>query len=327
MNNTTKIAEVMAWGYHTLVAHGYIITNETPELVLNTPWSYIVRFVTSVGYVYFKKTPAAIDLEAPVIEVLRTEFHASVPEVIAYNRALHSFLMKDAGQSLRSILYKQFDAELFCKVIDQFTKLQLATAENLELLLDIGVPEWRLEKLPDLYQMLLLQSEILIEDGLSEADIAKLRALLPQVVMLCQKLLDYPIKQTMVQPDFNDNNTLIDPITGKITLIDLGEIVISQPFFSLVNCLEQLNKRHGMAVTDERYLLLQDACLKNFMGVASKQLLFDALDITERLWPVYWALANYRLHLACDKDTLMAFQMRGRLKHSLKGFLHVCQTL
>ncbi len=57
--------------------------------------------------------------------------------------------------------------------------------------------------------------------------------LLPKASILCKKLSDYSIKQTIVQPDFNDNNTLIDNVSN-ITTIDLGEIVISHPFFSLL---------------------------------------------------------------------------------------------
>ena len=321
------ITEIIAWAYKLLVAHGYSIKSKNPEPVLKTPWSHIVRFNTSHGDVYLKQTPAAIALEAAVIDVLRTEFHASVPEVIASNSEWNAFLMKDAGQSLRSILYQQFDGELFCKAIDQFTSLQLATAANLDVFFEIGVPDWRLEQLPNLYSELLLQRDLLISDGLLEAEIAQLTALLPQVVMLCEQLLAYPIKQTLVQPDFNDNNTLIEPISGKITIIDLGEIVISHPFFSLANCLEQLTSRHAITVTDARYVLLKDACLKNFMGVASKQSLLDALDLAETLWPLYWALANYRLQLACDKTELLAFQMHGRLKDSLNKWMQRCHAL
>ena len=92
---------------------------------------------------------------------------------------------------------------------------------------------------------MLSQKDILIADGLSEIEISELEALLPKVSNLCKKLSDYSIKQTIVQPDFNDNNTLIDDISQDITIIDLGEIVISHPFFSLLNCLQQIKKHHA----------------------------------------------------------------------------------
>ncbi len=143
--------EIIQWGCKYLSSHGYTLKSNLPENVQNTPWSYVVRFATSDGYIYLKHTPELLALEASIIQILHDQFHASVPEVIAHNAELNCFLMKDAGKSLREILKQQFDAALLCKAIDQFTSLQLAVADHVNVFLDIGVPDWRLDKLPDLY--------------------------------------------------------------------------------------------------------------------------------------------------------------------------------
>lgn len=315
--------EVVQWALQVLASHGYTGISETPERVLDTPWSQIVRFATSHGYVYLKQTPASLALEAPITQVLRTKFHASVPIVIAHNLELHCFLMQDAGCSLREILRQHFDTGLFCKAIDQFTALQLAIADHVDVLLDIGVPDWRLDKLPDLYRAFLVEKEMLIEDGLSEIEVIELSALFPTVSNLCEKLSNYSIRETLVQPDFSDNNTLIDTRTECITIIDLGEIVISHPFFALVNCLHQIKKHHGLTEKDNAYLLIKDACLKNYRTVGSQQQVLDAFEIAQKLWFIYWSLANYRLRLACDKTKLLTFQMHGKLTGALKEFMTV----
>ena len=322
--NDSLNEKIIQWASQYLSSHGYTLKSKLPENVLNTPWSNVVRFATSDGYIYLKKTPALLALEAPIIQILHDQFNASVPIVIARNTELNCFLMKDAGRPLREILKQQFDAALFCRAIDQFTSLQLATADNVDVFLDIGVPDWRLDKLPDLYMELLSQKEMLIEDGLSEIDISKLETLSPRVSNLCKKLSSYSIRQTIVQPDFNDNNTLIDDISQNITIIDLGEIVISHPFFSLVNCLHQIKKHHGLTIKDDTYLRIMDACLKNYMNLDSKTHLLEAFEIAQTLWFVYWALANYRLRLACDQTKFMSFQMHGRLHDSLKEFMTAC---
>src|SRR6202021_730260 len=113
------------------------------------------------GYNYLKATPELLSLEASIIHILHDQFHASVPEVIAHNTELNCFLMKDAGRSLREILKKQFDAALLCKAIDQFTSIQLTVADHVNIFLDIGVPDWRLDKLPALYKQLLSQKDLL----------------------------------------------------------------------------------------------------------------------------------------------------------------------
>ena len=189
------------------------------------------------------------------------------------------------------------------------------------------MPDWRLDKLPDLYKQLLLQKDILIADGLSEIEISELETLLPTVSYLCKKLSDYSIKQTIVQCDFHDNNLLIDDISKNITIIDLGEIVISHPFFSLAGCLRQVKFHHALTNEDDAYLQLRDACLKNYMPFGSKKYLLDAFAIADILWIIYEALAQYRLMIACDKASFMSFQRHGRLSGSLKEFMTSCLSI
>ena len=58
--------EVIQWGEHTLRFLGYTLKSNLPENVLNTPWSYVVRFETSDGYIYLKHTPELFSLEPKV---------------------------------------------------------------------------------------------------------------------------------------------------------------------------------------------------------------------------------------------------------------------
>jgi len=322
-------SEIIQWGSEYLKSHGYTLESHLPEDVQDTPWSYVVRFLTTDGYIYLKHTPKLLALEPTIIQILQDQFHASVPKVIAHNAELNCFLMKDAGRPLREILKQQFDVSLFCKAIHQFTSMQLAVAGHVNIFLDIGVPDWRLEKLPDLYMQLFSQKEILIADGLTEREISELEKLLPKVSRLCQKLSNYAIKPSIVQPDFNDNNTLVDDTSRDITIIDLGEIVISHPFFSLINCLQQAKKHHSLTDEDDTYLKLIDACLKNYMIFVSKKNLLEAFAIARILFFIYGALGNYRLIAACDRERLSAssFQRHGRPSIPLKEFMAGCNEI
>ncbi len=314
--------EVIHWGSKYLSSHGYALKSDLPEKVQNTPWSDVVRFATTDGYIYLKRTPKLIALEAIITQILHDQFHASVPVVIAHNAELNCFLMKDAGRPLRQILKKQFDAGLLCKAIHQFTSIQSDVADHVDIFLNMGVPDWRLDKLPGLFGQFLSKKDILIADGLSEMEISELETLLPKISNLCRKLSSYSIKQTIVQPDFHDNNLLIND-TQNITIIDLGEIVISHPFFSLTNFLWQAKKHHALKDEDDAYLQMINACLKNYMDIESKQHLLDAFATAQILWFVYGALANDRLMNACGKERLMSFQP-GRLSGELKELMAAC---
>jgi energy-coupling factor transporter ATP-binding protein EcfA2 len=312
--------EIIEWALAALASQGYTLKSNEPESVKHSLWSDVVRFETTEGYLYLKHTPKLLALEAPITQILHDQFRAPVPEIIAHNAALDCFLIKDAGKPLREILKENFDITLLLKAIDQFTSMQLTVADHVDIFLDIGVPDWRLDKLPDLYQQLLLEKALLIADGLSEIEINTLKTLTPKVSNLCQKLLGYGIKQSLVQPDFHDNNILISNFSKNINFIDLGEIVISHPFFSLVTCMQQIKKHHGRTDKDEVYLKIMNACLKNYGTLGSQQDLWEAFSTAQLLHFIYAALATDRLMTACGKEKLMEFQP-GKLGALLREFL------
>lgn len=315
-------AEGIYWGSEYLISHGYTLKSRQPEQVQITPWSHVVRFETSEGFIYLKQTPKMLSLEASIIQVLREQFQAPVASMIASSNTLNCFLMQDAGQPLRGILKKTFDQHLIKKAIDNFTAMQITVADHLDIFLDMGVPDWRLAKFPKLYHELISQKVMMLEDGLSEDEISKLASLAPTVSLLAEKLSGYAIKESIVQPDFNDNNSLIDIHSGKITIIDLGEIAIAHPFFSLLNWLRQMKKHHSITEGTGAYLQIQDACLSNFIKYESKERLREAFSIADMLYPIYWSFSNYRLISACDKLKFTAeFKMQGRFALSLKEFM------
>lgn len=317
---------IIEWGYQTLLSHGYRLSNYLPEKVKDTPWSYVARYTTTDGYIYLKHTPPLLALEAAITQILHDSFCAAVPQVIAHHTELDCFLMKDAGRPLRDMLKKQFDAALLSQAINQFSTLQLTVADHIELFLDVGVPDWRLEQLPALYQQLLSQKDVLLADGLSEKDINALKASLPKFTDLCEKLSTYAIQPSIAQSDFHDNNILINEGTQQITFIDLGEIVISHPFFSLISCLRQVLFHHGLTDEDDTYRSLMNACLKNYWVLQCQDHLLEAFAIARVLWFVYEGLAQYRLRLACDEEKFIAVQRHGKLRDVLKDFMAACMA-
>lgn len=317
-------AKMIAWAKEALK-----ITDDQAlagsRAIVKTPWSSVMAITTRTETVYLKHMPDQIALEAIIIEKLKDKFNAPVPAIIAKNSAFNCFLMKDAGVSLRTILKEKFDTDLLCKAIAQFTALQITAAEQVDDFIHMGVPDWRLNKFSDLYKKAISQSDLLTADGLSLAEINDLETLHPKIKQLCEKLSRYAIKETIVQPDFNDNNTLIDDKRLAITIIDLGEISISHPFFSLLNCLHVIKKHYVLTNTDATYLKIKDACLKNYTQFESEQNLSDALDIAQVLWFVYELFAIDRLMRACGSDQLMGYQ-RGKLSWMLKELIAACKN-
>jgi len=110
----------------------------------------------------------------------------------------------------------------------------------------------------------------------------------------------------------------------KITLIDLGEIVISHPFFSLINFLYQIKTHHKITEKDSAYQNIKEACFKNFRQFESEENISNAFEQAYILRPIFDALAHYRLIEACDKAELTTFYGTGKLCSQLKELITFC---
>jgi hypothetical protein len=303
MNNETQI---LKWGTDYLVANGYAIEKH-PEILLSTPWSTVFRFSTSIGNVYLKETAPAISSEPQIFQLLSEQFHASVPVVIASNDELHCFLTQDAGKTLRETLKVDFKPELLCEAIKQFAAMQRSTEDSIEAFLQLGVQDWRLDKLPILYDQMISQTDFLKTEGLTVKELQILQGLSTQFTAQCTLLSKYGIPETFGIHDFHDNNILIDPSTKKLTFLDFGEANFFHPFFSLYTCLLQSIKHHGVKESDQTYQKLQDACFENWLGLAAKDQLLEVFILAKQLWPIYSALDCYRLMMSVDLQNYKSY--------------------
>jgi hypothetical protein len=146
-----------------------------------------------------------------------------------------------------------------------------------------------------------------------------LHLLSAQLIKQFQLLSQYHIPETIVQSDFNTNNTLININTKKLTFADLCEIVITHPFFSLHNFLNQAIIHHGLKEQDLLHHQLQDACLENWLELGRKEDILNAFEITKKLWPIYSALTMYRFMNSLDPEAFKSYS--ANRPHKLVGFL------
>lgn len=302
----TNHISILKWATDCLISKGYSL-QYSPEIILETPWSIVIRFSTTKGNIFLKQTPRSISMEPKIIQLLFDQMHASVPIVIAVNDDLDCFLMKDAGLTLRQHLKTEFEPNLLYQAIKKFTTIQRSTEHYIESFLALGVPDWRLDKLPKLYNQMINQTEFLKAEGITDKELQILLDLKPKIAEQCNSLSQYQIPETIVQPDFNTNNILFDRNHKKMTLIDLGEIAITHPFFSLHNFLLQATIHHDVKEFDQIYYQLQDTCFENWLDLAKKNELLEAFMLSKKLWPIYSALATYRLMISVDPHALKVF--------------------
>lgn len=307
------------WAIKQLNEIGYQIHNPTPKIIQKNPWSEVSRFETNLGFIFLKKVPPALSIEAKIIQILHEKFHAPVPNLIANNDEEHCFLMQDAGLPLHKYFKDNFQADILIRMMQDYTKLQINTIDSIDFFLNAGLPDCRLEKLPKLYHDLIAHESWLMDDGLSKDEIILLKKLEPQLVSICEKLSHYQIKDTFGHADFHDKNILINTQTHQTTIIDLGEVVITHPFFSFLQCLHMANE--NFALSDSQYHELKLACFKPWLELETQEHLFEILSLIHQCWSIPAVLGEFRLINSVAPADTQELRREGRLANKLRHWI------
>jgi len=318
-----NVTESINWAKGILLAEGYIIsdTNDSSKSIQTTPWSSITRFLTSSGYVYLKQMPPTLALEPIIMQILHDQLQVNVPVVIGINEELSCFLMKDSGKPLREFLKDNFQPDLLYRAVKKYSRIQLSTRGYVNTFLDLGVPDWRLEKLPNLYGQLIAKEDLLKADGMTTSELNLLHELYPRFLFMCELLSGYKIPATLDHCDFHDNNVLVGNNANDITIIDWGETVITHPFFSLITFLNTAARRYNLKETDKIYVKLQSVCFENWGDILPKNDLSEVILLAKKLWSIYSAFGFYRLMMGCGTEEFRS--CIGRLTGYFREFIKI----
>lgn len=310
-------ADITAWGFAALGVSSVPVT-----IVTETPWSKVLRLETTPAPAYLKQTPAPLFIEAAILKSLEAPCgFKKVPHLVAENQELNCFLMTACGtHTLRTTFENDgFSLSLMQKGLEVYKALQSATAPYIDHFLQLGVPDWRPENLATLYGQLLADESFLAAQGFSPDEVGALRNTLPVCEQISRMLTVSPLPACLSHSDLHDNNMLLDPVTGQISLIDVGETAIEHPFISLACCLSRLSWRYKISPGSATDLALRETCY----GATPAPIIKAA----ETLAPLSFALGNWRLfevasHTALNQIPRLQGRLRNCLLEVLKSFSH-----
>lgn len=307
------------WALQTLNINNYKCTTDMPVVIQDNQWSVVFRISTNKGYVFLKIVPQALFLETDVIKLLHNKYHANVPAVIAISEEHLCFLMVDAGIQLHQHFKDKFMPDVLVEALDTYSALQINSTDSIQQLIDLGVPDWRTQELPTLYQHLIQQEELLLGDGMTAQEIFKLNQLAPKISELCHELSSFEIIDTFGHADFHDKNILINPSTGVSTIIDLGEVVITHPFFSLHNCLYKAKENFSLNEQLHQDLLLR--CLMPWTAYEAMDNLTKLISLIAKCWSIHSVLGEYRLINSVSAKDKISLKRQGRLTNNFRHWL------
>lgn len=322
MNNISPMehTEIIEWAMKTL-KH----TEMNSSVVIETPWSTVLKINTPQGLVYCKQTPPDLFIEADILKKCRDLCKIKdIPEVIAANKSLHCFLMKACGDaSLRTVFDGQLNVDLLVQGLQVYRRMQQATAPHVDAFLQAGVPDWRLEHFPKLYLDFISNEDFLLTHGLEAAQITILKNATPKVEMLCQTLSKYGIPECLNHSDFHENNMLFSNTTKKVSIIDLGETAINHPFFVLAAFLKIPCNLYNVVVDSIEYKKLYDTCFNGWFD--DKKSMIRIVKLINILLPVYLLFTQKRfldaIHLPYSADNPMSVKQHNKINQGFVWFI------
>lgn len=224
--------------------------------------------------------------------------------------------MSDAGLPLRQQL--QLNDKVAEEVLEHYATLQVATISLVPELLEIPIPDWRLNKVPVVYEKLLQEKATLLsEDGLTKTELQKLKMLTQPLSELCAQLDRFGIPETLHHGDFHDNNVLIKGM--HFTICDWADACVTHPFFALVSWLESAKRHHQLTSTHPAYQKWVEAYLRPWNAYISLPLAHQALKIAWKIYPVLFTLNFIRIHECSDIQLHPEFH--GYMADALKIWL------
>jgi Phosphotransferase enzyme family len=272
---------------HTQLAHHKITVSAAIEQIHLRPWSTVLRVPTSQGNVFFKASMAMLAPEAALTQYLANLKVDFLPQLLAVDVARGWMLLRDGGERLREALQANPDLKRWEELLPTYAKLQIELSKHLKQIEKLNVPNWRLARLPQLYQSLLAETSrfrIDMENGITAQQYQQLTDLLDVINAKCEQLARYHIPEAVHHGDFHDGNIFFN--AGQYVFFDWGDCSISHPFFSLRSAYVSAEIRFNLEENAPPLKRLRDAYLASWREFETEARLHEAFGLAQELWAI-----------------------------------------
>lgn len=273
-------AEAASWIEAQLVERGQALTKPI-ELVRSWSLSCVLKATTAVGVYYFK-TVADLPLfvnETVMVNTLSRLYPRHVPRPFVSDEGRDWMLLPE----LKEMVGWQAELTRRQSFLADFGRLQITAAADVDTLLVAGCLDRRLARLPGWNEMLLTNEMVLTT--VDENERAQLTALIPQLQLLCAKLADYGLPETLVHGDLHGDNVAV--VAGGFVYFDWTDVCISHPFFDMLNIFLE----EDTAVRSQ----LRDAYLAQWTDFAPMDRLLEAWSVAQVLGAAHHAISYWQI--------------------------------
>jgi hypothetical protein len=270
-----------------VAAEEWIRAHVTPRGAIETaherPWSTVLRVPSADGICWFKACSSVQAFEPRLTANLFGRWPHLVPEVLGHDEQQACLLLADAGTEIGRV---GNPPESWLAVLPRYAELQRGETEHVSGHLEHGVPDLRVEVLPERYDDLLRHDLPLESD-----EVDRLRAFAASFERLCTDVADDGIPASIQHDDLHMNNVYVKD--GGMRVLDWGDSSIAHPFASLVCTFRFLEERNGLAPGDRWFARLRDVYVEPWGDDLN-----DTFALAMRVGAVAHAIAELRQRAA-----------------------------
>jgi hypothetical protein len=269
------------------------------EMVKERPWSVVLRVTFEKATAYFKACGTGGSHEPGLLLHLQGDGSRSIPDLLAVDGARGWMLMADAGRPLRDAFDAPGQIAVLRRLLPAYAELQTATLQTIEPLLQLGLPDRRLDRLPELLE------ELIAGEALAELR-GSVRPLLPALEQCCIELARSPYSAALDHGDLHPGNVLIH--AGDYRICDWGDSCVTHPFVSMGVTFEMVVSQIPAVDRAEHARQLRDAYLGPWAAYGSPESL--QADFLRALWvaDVGRALDFARMFAGGDEESRARWQ-------------------
>lgn len=287
----TWLAEVSAWIDGRLKRHQIHRTGVIEQAHLR-PWSTVLRVPTDQGSFYFKALPENLRYEVSVVAGLGERFPDRVPRLLAMDQGRGWMLQFEGGELFRRELVRDPNIQAWFRALAAYAEIQLALADENELISSWRVPDRRPARLPSLIGALIEEGDSLHlghPEGLSRADLGRISDCMPRLVEMCDELSEGPVPSSLNHGDLHDGNIFLH--NGDFVFFDWGDCSLTHPFVSIRTVYVSIENRLGWEENDRRFTPLNDSYLQAWADFGSLEELRAGMRIAQTVAPLVSALS------------------------------------
>jgi hypothetical protein len=232
-------------------------------------WSAMLLVPTVDGVAYFKASAPAHAHEAVLTEALARWRPDCTVGLIAVDAGRCWMLMRESGETLRSVLDRQPNVEGFESLFVRYAELQMELVQRRDDLLALGVPDRRLARMTE------LAGELPVDLGL--------------IRYLVGTIESFGLPDTLVHEEVHPGNVLVRK--GEHVFIDWADSCVGHPIFGVVVALRSIADRFELEPGAPALDRLADVYLEPWTSIAPRTSLRTLLPAAYRLGMLNRALS------------------------------------